>query len=201
MARFDIGKNSLARRWRISQDGGLFMKVDIVQKNYEVDDRLKEIILKKTNRLSKYFGDDAVAKVMLKREKDIYKMEITAMFNRSFIRAEVSGENMYDNIDILLPKIEKQIVKNKEKLHNKLRENAFKDKDYLYMQSEPTEKKPTVAKHKSFLVYPLSVEDAINEMSMLDHDFYVFINRDTNKVQIVYRRHDGDIGLLEPLGI
>jgi len=177
------------------------MKVDIVQKNYEVDDRLKEIILKKTNRLSKYFGDDAVAKVMLKREKDIYKMEITAMFNRSFIRAEVSGENMYDNIDILLPKIEKQIVKNKEKLHNKLRENAFKDKDYLYMQNEPTEKKPTVAKHKSFLVYPLSVEDAINEMSMLDHDFYVFINRDTNKVQIVYRRHDGDIGLLEPLGI
>ena len=137
------------------------MKVDIVQKNYEVDDRLKEIILKKTNRLSKYFGDDAVAKVMLKREKDIYKMEITAMFNRSFIRAEVSGENMYDNIDILLPKIEKQIVKNKEKLHNKLRENAFKDKDYLYMQSEPTEKKPTVANTK-FLVI-LFVEDAIND--------------------------------------
>lgn len=177
------------------------MKVDIVQKNYELDDRLKEIILKKTGKLSKYFGDDTVVKVMLKREKDIYKMEITAMFNRSFIRAEVSGENMYDNIDILLPKIEKQIIKNKEKLRGKLRENAFKDRDYLYMQGEPAEGKSKIVKHKSFLVYPLSVEDAIDEMSMLDHDFYVFINKDTDKVQIVYRRHDGDIGLLEPLGI
>jgi len=181
------------------------MKVDIVQKNYELNDRLKEIILKKTRKLSKYFGDDTVVKVMLKREKDIYKMEITAMFNRSFIRAEVSGENMYDNIDILLPKIEKQIIKNKEKLRGKLRENAFKDRDYIYtqceMQSEPAEGKPKIVKHKSFLVYPLSVGDAIDEMSMLDHDFYVFINKDTDKVQIVYRRHDGDIGLLEPLGI
>ena len=92
------------------------MKVDIVQKNYTMSDKLSEIILKKTNRLSKYFDDNTTVKVMLKKEKDVYKMEITATFNGSYIRAETSGENMYENIDILLPKIEKQIVKYKGKL-------------------------------------------------------------------------------------
>ena len=157
------------------------MKVDIVQKNYEMSDRLREIILKKTGKLSKYFDDDTVVRVMLKREKDIYKMEITAMFNSSFIRAEVNGENMYDNIDSLLPKIEKQIIRNKEKLRDKLKENAFKDRDYLYMQGEPTEGKPSIVKHKTFEVYPLSVDDAIDEMNMLDHDFYVFINQEPTR--------------------
>jgi putative sigma-54 modulation protein len=163
-----------------------------------MSDKLREIILKKTNRLSKYFDENAVVKVLLKREKDIYKMEITANFNGSFIRSEVNGENMYDNIDILLPKIEKQIIKNKGKLMKKLKSGAFKDKDFLYLEETPEEKPANVAKFKSFKVYPLTVEDAVAEMNMLEHDFFVFINKENNKLQIVYRRKDEDIGVLEP---
>ncbi|MDD4002668.1 MAG: ribosome-associated translation inhibitor RaiA [Clostridia bacterium] len=175
------------------------MKVDIVQKNYTMSEKLGDIILKKTNKLSKYFDDDATVKVMLKREKDVFKMEITATFNGSYIRAEKSGENMYENIDILLPKIEKQIVKNKGKLSKKLKSNAFKDQNYLYMDDMPVEKPSKIAKFKSFKVYPLSIEDAVDMMNMLDHDFYVFINKENNRLQIVYKRHDDDIGVLEPV--
>lgn len=175
------------------------MKVEIQQKNYEMSDKLRDIVLKKTNRLSRYLRDDAVVKVLLKKEKDVYKMEITALINGSFIRSEINGENMYDNIDILLPKIEKQIVRNKERLSDKFRENAFKDKDYLYMQAMPQEKPVNITKYKTFEVFPKSVEEAVDEMNMLEHDFYVFINSKTNKLQIVYRRNDGDMGVLEPV--
>lgn len=175
------------------------MKVEIVQKNYDSSDKLSDLIIKKTSKLSKYFDENAVIKVLLKKEKDIYKMEITAMFNGSFIRSEINGENMYDNIDILLPKIEKQVIKNKEKLKKKFKENAFKDKDYLYLQSIEQEKPSKISKIKSFEVVPQLLEDAIDEMNMLEHDFYVFLNEKTNKLQIVYRRNDGDIGVLEPV--
>lgn len=175
------------------------MKVEILQKNYEMSDKLNDIILKKSNRLSKYFDDKTIVKIVLKKEKDIYKMEITVIFNGSFIRSETSGENMYDNIDLLLPKIEKQIIKNKEKLSKKFKANAFKAKDYLYMLSMPQEKPVSVTKFKSFEVFSKSVEDAIDEMNMLEHDFYVFVNEKTNKLQIVYRRNDGDMGILEPV--
>lgn len=175
------------------------MKIEIVQKNYAMSDKLRDIINKKTSKLSKYFDDNASVKVLMKKEKDIYKMEITVTAAGSFIRSENSGENMYDNIDIILPKIEKQIIKNKEKLKKKLKENAFKDKDYLFMQSIPEEMPIQITKHKAFEVYPQSIQDAVDEMNMLDHDFYVFINKDTEKLQIVYRRYDGNIGVLEPL--
>lgn len=175
------------------------MKVDIIQKNYSMSEKLNDIINKKVLRLDKYFDENSVIKVLMKKEKNIYKMEITAMFNGSFIRSEVNGENMYDNIDILLPKIEKQVLKNKQKLSKKFKENAFKDKDYLYLQALPNDKPANISKFKNFQVYPLKLEDAVDEMNMLDHDFYVFINSKNNKLQIVYRRHDGDIGVLEPL--
>jgi putative sigma-54 modulation protein len=175
------------------------MNIDIVSKNYVPSDKLKEVIMKKAGKLSKYFDENVSAKVLMKKEKDIYKMEITLNGGRSFIRSEVNGENMYDNIDILLPKIEKQIIKNKEKLQKKLKENAFKDKEYLYLQQIPEDIPVKITKFKTFEIYPLSVEDAVDQMNMLDHDFFVFINEKTNKLQIVYRRSDNDIGVLEPI--
>ena len=174
------------------------MRIDIVQKNYSMSEKLSDIINKKVSKLGRYFDEESVVKVLMKKENDIYKMEITAMFNGSFIRSEISGENMYDNIDIILPKIEKQIQKNKQKLSDKLKENAFKDKDYLYLQAIPKEKPINITKFKNFEVYPKSVEDAVDEMNMLEHDFFVFINNKNNKLQIVYRRYDNDIGVLEP---
>lgn len=175
------------------------MKIDIVQTNYDMSKKLEEIIVKKTNKLSKYFNDDAVIKVLLKQEKNIFKMEITAMFNGSFIRSEVNGENMYDNIDILLPKIEKQVLKNKEKLKQKFKGSAFKDKEFLYIQSVPTEKVPKIAKTKTFEIYPKSVSEAIDEMNMLEHDFYIYLDEKTNAIQVIYRRNDGDVGVLIPV--
>lgn len=80
-----------------------------------------------------------------------------------------------------------------------MKSNAFKDQNYLYMDEMPEEKPSKIAKFKSFKVYPQSIEDAVDMMNMLDHDFYVFINKENNRLQIVYKRHDDDIGVLEPV--
>ena len=174
------------------------MRIDIVQKNYSMSEKLEEIIRKKTERLSKYFNGDSTVKVLLKRESEVYKMEVTVTVNGSIIRSEVSGENMYDNIDILLPKIEKQIVKNKDKLKKKFKETAFKDNGFLYLQSLPVEDNIKIVKTKSFDVGYKTAQEAIAEMGMLEHDFYVYLDSDSDQLHIVYRRDDGNAGLLIP---
>ena len=85
------------------------MRIKIVTRNFEVNDKLYDILDKKIRRLDKYFGDETTATLTLKKQKDVCKMEMMLSFNGAFLRSEVSGANMYDNIDALLPKIEKQI--------------------------------------------------------------------------------------------
>lgn len=174
------------------------MKVDIVQKNYSMSEKLEDIIRKKTEKLAKYFNGDSVVKVLLKRESDIYKMEVTATFNGSHIRSEISGENMYSNIDIILPKIEKQIIKNKDKLKRKFKDSAFKDGGFLYIQSMPADEAIKIVKTKRFSVAHKTAEEAVMEMNMLEHDFYVYLDSDTDELRIVYRREDGNAGVLIP---
>lgn len=174
------------------------MKVDIIQKNYEMSEKLEDIILKKTERLSKYFGQDATIKIVLKNENDLRKMEFTALFNHTVIRSEVVGDNMYDNIDDILPKIEKQLIKNKEKLQSKLKENAFKDKQYLYLQTAPQEIPQKVVKAKEFDVIRRTIDEAISAMNMLEHDFYLYLDEDDGEIRVLYRRTDGNLGVIKP---
>ena len=87
------------------------MKVEISSKNYNVSDRLREVIEKKVAKLDKYFNDDAVAKVNCKMEGIVAKLELSIRSRGLFYRAEVTGDNMYENIDLALPKVEKQIIK------------------------------------------------------------------------------------------
>ncbi|MBQ2712583.1 MAG: ribosome-associated translation inhibitor RaiA [Clostridia bacterium] len=174
------------------------MKIDIIQKNYSMSEKLEEIIRKKLAKLDKYFDEGTVVKVVLKKENNVYKMEITANVGGNFIRAELAGENMYDNIDILLPKIERQVLKHKSKLQDKLQKNAFHD-GFVYVEEAPKEEHSSVVRVKRFDLKPMSVEDAIDAMEMLSHDFYVYQDEETNQLRIVYLREDGTVGLIEPI--
>ena len=111
------------------------------------------------------------------------------------MRAEVVSDNMYDNIDIILPKLERQVRKYRTKLGKKVKESAF-DMEALYGDSEPT-RELAVARIKETEVRKMSVKDAIAEMELLDHSFYVFINEANGLVNIVYKRAAGDVGLLD----
>ena len=103
------------------------MRIEIIARNYKLTDNLEEIINKKMEKFSRYFEDDALAKIFLKETgKERYVMEVTIFFGNNMVRSEVSSDNMYKNIDLALPKIEGQIRKHRTKL-GKLKKNALEE--------------------------------------------------------------------------
>lgn len=174
------------------------MRIEIIAKNYKLSDKLKDVIEKKLEKFARYFEDDAIAKVILREVgKDKDAMEITINFGGGKImRAEVVTDNMYDNIDILLPKLERQVRKHKTKLGKKVKESAF-DMGAIYDAPEDNDLSNELARVKPTELRKMSVKDAIAEMELLDHTFYVFINETNGMVNLVYRRAVGDVGLLD----
>lgn len=172
------------------------MKITIVGKGYNVSDRLKNVIESKAEKFDKYFDDTAEIKVVCKEEHaKKYTMEMTIIFDSQIVRAEVTSDNMYHNIDLAMPKIERQVRKYKTKLAKKVKQGAF-SQDALYSQ-EIKEEIPKVVKKKVYELMIMDVQDAIAEMELLDNNFYIFINNKTERVNVIYRRKDGDAGLIE----
>ncbi len=174
------------------------MKIEITSKNYNVSEKLKDIIEKKVGKLDKYFNDDAVAKVNCRTEGKINKLELTVRSKGLFYRAEVSSDNMYENIDLALPKVERQIVKYGDKFFTRLKKDSL-NKDYLFFDEEPVIQKADVVKKKTFELEPISVEDAKVFLDTIDNNFYIFLNRETGKVNVMYKRMDNNLGLIEVL--
>ncbi len=174
------------------------MKIEINSKNYNVSEKLKDIIEKKVSKLDKYFNDDAVAKVNCKMEGLASKLELTVRSRGLFYRAEVTGDNMYENIDLALPKVERQIIKYGDKFFTRLKKDSL-NKDYLFFDETPIFEKPEVVRKKSFELEPISVEDAEVFLETIDNNFYIFLNRETNRVNVLYKRNDGNLGLIEAI--
>lgn len=174
------------------------MKIEITSKNYVVSDKLKDIIEKKVGKLDKYFNDDAIAKVNCKTDGNLNKLELTVRSKGLFYRAEVSSDNMYENIDLALPKVERQIVKYGDKFFTRLKKDSL-NKDYLFFDEAPVFKKADVVKKKTFELEPISVEDAKVFLDTIDNNFYVFLNRETGRVNVIYKRLDDNFGLIEAI--
>lgn len=174
------------------------MKIEITSKNYVVSDKLKDIIEKKVGKLDKYFNDDAIAKVNCKTDGNLNKLELTVRSKGLFYRAEVSSDNMYENIDLALPKVERQIVKYGDKFFTRLKKDSL-NKDYLFFDEAPVFKKADVVKKKTFELEPISVEDAKVFLDTIDNNFYVFLNRETGRVNVLYKRLDNNYGLIETI--
>lgn len=171
------------------------MKIEIVAKNYQVNEKLGDIIDKKVARLDKYFDDDTKCKIYLKKENISYKMEIELFYKSNLIRAQAYAGNFYDAIDLVLPKIERQIYKHRTKLEKQLRKNAFKDAVY----KEEDLKRIKLVKTKQFNLMPMTVDEAMDEFELLGHTFYVFLDKTSEKVKILYQRDDGNVGLIDPI--
>ncbi len=172
------------------------MRIEIIARNYKVSDHLKEIIDMKMEKFSRYFEDDAVAKFTLKQvAKEKYAMEVTLNFSGNMVRSEVTSDNMYKNIDLALPKLEGQIRKYRTKL-GKMRKEAFEQETIYAAPAEIVEANKLV-KTKTFSLRKITVEDAMAEMELVDHDFYAFVNAESGMVNIVYRRTEGNVGLID----
>lgn len=170
------------------------MKITFVERKYQIANHFKDVVADKLNKLNKYFGDGAEAKVVCSKQNNIEKLEINVINKGLLYRAEVSSDNMYDNIDLALPKLEKQIVRNREKLTDSKRKSI---KTFEFLEEMPELELPEVYKKKTFDLEPTILEEAKDAMERLGHSFYIFLNAETGKVNLLYRRNDGKFGLIE----
>ncbi len=173
------------------------MKIEIVERNYDVGVRLRTLLEKKIEKLNRYFQDAAVARVVCASEGKRFKLELTIINKGNIYRSETYGENMYENIDIVLPKIERQIIKYYQKNRDKFKKSALDTQTFEFIEEAPKTEEKSIYRHKVFDLDPITVEDAKEYLENLEHDFYVFLNAETGKINILYNRKDGDLGLIE----
>jgi putative sigma-54 modulation protein len=172
------------------------MKFEIVSKNYNTGKKLEDLIHKKFEKLSKFFEPETVVRVNLKKENEDYVFEATIFSDRTF-RAEVkNNEDMYTNVDTALDKIIRQITRHKTKFDDKRMKEFVKSLNGLMPQEDDTEPSKLV-KTKTYNLKPMTVEEAKLQMELVGHNFFVFLNSDNDSVNVIYKREDGDVGLIE----
>jgi len=174
------------------------MNIIIRGKRVEVTDALREYVMKRVGKLAKYSDDFTDVQVTLLVEKDRHRVEVTAPSNGMIVRGEEETSDMYSSIDLVIEKLERQIEKYRTRILKRNRK-AAKDQDVGNgAAAEVLEEESKIVRRKKFQVKPMSVDEAVMQMNLVGHSFFVFLNEDTHQINVVYRRHDGNYGLLEP---
>lgn len=175
------------------------MKITVKAKNTQVTEPLNEYIEKRFGKLEKYFADGNLAgTVTLIVEREIHRVEATIPINRYILRAEEKSNDMYASIDGVVDKLERQIRKYKTKVNRKGKVQTFNDVAPVVTEPEETDTSKAI-RTKSFVVRPMDEEEAIMQMELLAHDFFVFLNAETNAINVVYKRKDNQYGLIIPI--
>ncbi len=174
------------------------MTYKILCKQIELADVSKQKIVDKIKRLDKFFGSDEECKICVSEQKEQMVVEITFMYKGYLIRSDARNRDLLTAVDVCLSNIDRQIRKNKTKLAKRLRDDALENYDINIGEVvEDNKQEYEIIKKKTLDVKPMMVEEAILQMNMLGHDFFIFKNPDTNKMEVVYRRKDGNYALIE----
>lgn len=177
------------------------MKFNIVGRNIELTQGLRDSVEKKLGKLSKYFSDDTTANVTLSVQRELHTIEVTIPVKGSIIRAEESSTDMYVSIDLVEEIIERQIRRHKKKLIDRTQSaEAFSDLFIEEEVAEPEEDEIKIVKVKKFDFKPMDPEEACLQMELLGHNFFVFKNAETDETCVVYKRKGDTYGLIEPEG-
>ena len=174
------------------------MKFVYTEKKINVRDSVKEYAEKKIGKLDRLFKDESTAYVTFSVEKNSCIVELTVKTNGMFFRVSERTSDMFASIDSAVAAIERQVRKNKTRLEKRIREGAL-DKDFAPVVPIETEEETEfkVVRTKRFSIKPMSVEEAILQMNLLDHEFFVFKNQeDEDTFSVVYKRKDGGYGLI-----
>lgn len=172
------------------------MSIVVRGKNIEITPALKDYVVKRVSKITKYFDSLGEITALLTVEKGRHMIELTVPINGIMLRGEEATADMYTSIDLVVDKIEKQIEKYKTKISRRLKGNNFKGE--LVTTNVPEDDGLKVVKTKRFPVKPMDVEEAILQMNLINHDFFVFTNSETEEANVLYRRKDGNYGLIEP---
>ena len=173
------------------------MRFTITGRNIEVTQGLREAVEDKLGKLDRFFAPATEAVVRLSVQKDIQKIEVTIPVKGHIIRAEESSSDMYVSIDLVEEILERQLKKYKNKLIDK-KQSAPSFSEAFLQEDASAEEEIKIVKSKKFAVKPMDPEEACVQMELLGHNFYVFLNADTEEVNVVYKRKGGTYGLIEP---
>ena len=178
------------------------MRINIIGRKLEVSDKYREYIQKRLSKLDKFFKDEAEARVVIGPVKDNEYVEASVYAAGMIYRAEAVDVDVLCATDKIVDVIERQIRKNKTRLEKKIKRESLDDA-LLLNGNEYTEGEDKsefkIVKTKRFQVKPMCVEEAVLQMNLLGHDFYVFRNRDTEEMNVVYKRKDGNYALIESI--
>ncbi|MEG0075509.1 MAG: ribosome-associated translation inhibitor RaiA [Eubacterium sp.] len=175
------------------------MKFTIYGKNMHVSEGLKEALRKKFEKFDRYFGQETEVYATFSKEKNYQMLEVTIPMGRTILRAEEKTDDMIGSIETVVDKLEGQLRKHKTRLQKRYAEDALKYNLDDLESPEKDEEQSKVVRTKKFAVKPMSVDEATMQMELLGHDFFVFQNADTEDVNVVYMRKDGNYGLIEPI--
>ena len=174
----------------------IIVRGDKIKVTQAIQDYAKE----KLGRIEKYLGDslNARATVMVNVKGHRQKVEVTIPLKNVILRAEETRDDLYAAIDVVTDKLERQIRKNKTKLQSKKMKELY-SKDFMLDAIEKVEEENVdkIVKRKTVEVKPMSEEEAILQMELLEHQFYIFKDAETNKVAVVYKRNEGNYGIIE----
>ena len=174
------------------------MNITISSRKTTVKDSFREWAEKKLKKLDRFFEEDAQAAIVVTNERERETVEVTVQSRGMIFRAEKTSADRLDSLDAVVESLTRQIVKNKNKLEKKGKTKAVSLEGFEEYTADLHDEEYHVVKTKAFDLKPMSVDEAILQMNMLDHQFYMFQNDANDLVCIVYKRNDGDYGLLEP---
>ena len=173
------------------------MKIVLSAIRTTVQDDFKDRLEKKISKLDRFFDEQAVANVTVSHSSnDRETVEVTINYNGIVFRSEETTDDRLKSLEFVVDSLIRQIRKNKTKLQKRLKATAFEAVGGADAPVEQEEYK--IVKSKSFPVKPMDVEEAILQMNMLDHEFFMFRNCEDNQINVVYRRKNGNYGLIEP---
>lgn len=168
------------------------MEIIVRGKNIDVNPALRQYAEKRLSKIDKYIRQSPVScQVTFSTERENHVVEVTISLNGFLLRAEESARDAFSSVDSVLDKIEKQMEKYRTRL-------LRRDKGEVVPEVRQGQDGPSIVRAKRFAMKPMTPEEATMQMDLLGHDFFVFTNAETNAANVVYRRRDGNYGLIEP---
>lgn len=176
------------------------MRIEFVGKNIELTEALKNQAKNKFSKLDRYFAEEIEGKVTFQTQKGLHTTEVTVYLPGTIIRAEESTDDMYASMDLAVSALERQVRKYKTRLKKRYHNNEtirFENFEQAFPEEEKDVQGQIISKRKSFTLSPMDEKEAILQMELLNHNFFVFLDRETDQPSILYRRKDGNYGQID----
>jgi putative sigma-54 modulation protein len=175
------------------------MQIDITFKNMESSDALKDYAFKRLSKMERYIDRTGEAHIVLSIEKRRHKADVTFTVDGALINAVEITEDLYAAIDMVMDKLERQIKKHKQKMQDKKGQGKAPQEEVIApSDNEAIKTRPRVIREKNYFVKPMSLDEAILQLNLDPNSFIIFQNTESNQINLLYKRQDGDITLVEP---